>query len=60
MTKSAIRNKLYRGGYKLITMKDAYDVPGYAMYDPSLSDFVYFSEQNLMTLEEIEAWIMSQ
>lgn len=60
MTKSAIRKKLYRRGYKLVTMKDAYGVPGYAVYDPSLSAFVFGGEQNLMTLEEIKAWIVSQ
>lgn len=37
MKKSAIRKKLYRRGYKLVTLKDAYGVPGYAVYDPSLS-----------------------
>ena len=60
MTKSAIRNKLYRRGYKLVTLKDAYGVPGYAVYDPSLSAFVYGGEQNLMTLEEVKTWLVRQ
>lgn len=52
LTESAVRNRLYRRGYKLVTTKDVFGCKAYYIAD--LNDVLVCSQ--CMTFEEVGKW----